>query len=47
MLFVFPEDFSVAFTVKIELTSISKLTSIEGSPFGFCGIPINLNSAIL
>jgi hypothetical protein len=35
----FPVPLSLALTVRIEFSSISKVTSIYGTPFGAGGIP--------
>jgi hypothetical protein len=43
ILFDFPVDLSAAVTFKIPLASISKVTSIYGTPLGAGGIPSKLN----
>ena len=43
-LLLFPVDFSRAVTCKIPLESISKETSICGTPLGMGGISVNVNS---
>jgi len=43
ILFDFPVDLSEAVTFKIPLASISKVTSIYGTPLGAGGIPSKLN----
>jgi hypothetical protein len=41
--YVFPDDLSAAETFIIPFSSISKLTSIYGTPLGAGGIPSRLN----
>jgi hypothetical protein len=43
ILFDLPPDFSTAETFKIPFSSISKVTSIYGTPLGAGGIPSKLN----
>jgi len=43
ILFYFPVPLSTAETFKIPLASISKVTSIYGTPLGAGGIPSKLN----
>ena len=43
ILLVFPPDLSVAETFKTPFSSISKATSIYGTPLGAGGIPSKLN----
>jgi hypothetical protein len=38
-----PVPLSLALTVRIEFSSISKVTSIYGTPFGAGGIPFKSN----
>ncbi len=38
-----PEDVSAADTLRIPSASISKVTSIWGTPLGYSGIPVKSN----
>ena len=46
-LLLLPVDFSKAVTLRIPLASISKDTSICGTPLGIGGISVNVNSPSL